>query len=330
MPQSTIVRWSDPKLILVATNLIEDHAFTLHSIYQARASRARVLLVHTIQPAQLRTEATQRMSIVQPDLVVRDAQAKLGELAAEFLREGIECEPIILSGPPEEQIPLFAKARCVDRIIIAARTASGVERLIGGSVVDAVILRVDVPVCTIGRHTRPDPSSTFPPSRILLATSLELESQMLVSFASTLAEQHHSHLTLLHVLDSGRTTEQDRELARFDVRKRLLGLIPKGARHRHQPVVLIPDGDPASVIPDAAETLLQDLVILGGPSPSLFSWILGTGVVHRVIDVAKCPVITIRSPTNAAINKEYLQDAIDVDATLAHSKECSEEAISSR
>ncbi len=319
MPQSTIVRWSDPKLILVATNLTEDHAFILHSICQARVSQAKVLLVHTISPFYLRTEVADKASVDQPNLVVRDAREKLDQLAAELRREGLECEPIILNGLPHEQIPLFATIRNVDRIIVAARTASGVERLIGGSVADAVISRVDVPVCTIGRHTRSDPSSTFPPCRILLATSLQPGSELLVSFASALAERHESRLTLLHVLDSDHMTQQDRELARFDVRKKLLGFIPNEARHRHQPVVLIPEGDPTIVIPDATGTLSQDLVILGGPSPSLFSWILGTGVVQRVIDVAKCPIITIRCPTNAAMNQEYRKDAIDTDAALTRS-----------
>ena len=137
MPQNTIVRWSDPKLILVATDLIEDHTFILHSNLSGESDPgARVLLVHTISPAYLRTEVVHRAAVDRPNLVLRDAQAKLDELAAELRREGIECEPIILNGPPDEQIPLFAMTRDVDRIIVAARTASGVGRLIGGSVAD--------------------------------------------------------------------------------------------------------------------------------------------------------------------------------------------------
>lgn len=315
MPQNTIVRWSDPKLILVVTDLTEERTFIPHCIHQARVSFARVLLVHTISPRYLVTAA----SIVQPNCVARDARAKLNELAADFRREGVECEPIILNGLPEEQIPRFAQSRIVDRIIVAARTASGVERLVGGSVAEALISRVEIPVCTIGRHIRPDPASTFPPRRILLATSLQPGSQMLASFASTLAELHQAQLTLLHVFDAGIMTAQEQEFARFDIRRTLLGLIPKEARHRHQPVTLIPEGDPTKIIPDAAGTMSQDLVILGGSFSSLISWILGTGVVHRVIDEATCPIITIRSPADSATNGEYRRDAADAEVTLAHS-----------
>ena len=68
MMQSTIVRWSDPKVILVATNLVEDHTFMLHAIYQATLSRAKVLLVHVIPSFQLREEAVYWTPCSQPSL----------------------------------------------------------------------------------------------------------------------------------------------------------------------------------------------------------------------------------------------------------------------
>ena len=330
MTQSTFVRWTDPKVILVATNLLEDHAFMLHAVYQTALSRAKVILVHVIPPFYLRSEAVYGMPSVQPNLVVRNARAKLDELAAKFRWEGIDCEPMILNGLPEEQIPLIVKSRVVDRIIVASRAASGVERLIGGSVAESLISGVEIPVCTIGRYMRPDLACATQPERILLATSLQPGSPMLVSFASRLAELHHSHLTLLHVLESVGRTEQERELAQFKARQKLSGLIPKEARYRYRPVLLVPEGDAKTVIPDVAGWSAQDLVILGGSFPSLFSWILGTGVVHRVIVEAKCPVITIKSPARSATENSFLRDATDAGEAHAHSIGCTEETVSGR
>lgn len=330
MMRSTIVRWSDPKVILVATNLVEDHTFMLHAIYQATLSRAKVLLVHVIPSFQLREEAVYSTPCSQPSLIARNVKAKLDELAVEFEWQGIECEPIILNGLPEEQIPLFVKSRNVDRVIVAARFASGVERLMGGFVAEALISGVEIPVCTIGRNLRPDSACTAPPKRILLAASLQAGSTMLVDFASILAEMHDSRLTLLHVLDSTGMAEQERELARFKAQLRLSGLIPKEARHRHQPVLLIAEGDPAKVIPDAVGSMTQDLVILGGSFHSLFSRIHGTSVVHRVILEATCPVITIKSPFGSASEKPFLHEAMDAGEALAHSMGLAEEAVSGR
>jgi len=330
MTKNTIVRWSNPTVILVATNLVEDRTFMLHAICQATLSRAKVLLVHVIPPFYLRTESVYRTPFVQPVLVAHNVKAKLDELAAAFRWGGIECEPIILNGLPEEQIPLFVKSQVVDRIIVAARTASGVERLMGCSVAETLISTVEVPVCTIGRHVRPDSACTISPERILLATSLQQESPLLASFASTLAELHQSHLTWLHVLGSDGMTEQERVLARFNARKRLSSLIPKEARHLHKPVLLISDGAPTKEIPDAAGSMAQDLVILGVSFPSLFSWILGTSLVHRVIVEAKCPVITINYPASSATERPFRGDAIDATATIALSIECKEETATSQ
>ena len=330
MAQNTIVRWSNPKVILVATNLVEDHTFKLHVISQATLSRARVILVHVIPHFYLRSASLYGTPFVQPVLVVRDARTKLDEMAAAIREEGIECESNILTGLPEEQIPLFVKSRTVDRVIVAARNAPGVERLIGGSVAEALISGVQLPVCTIGRHMRPALACATPPERILLAASLQPENSMLASFASSLAELHHSQLTLLHVLDSAGMTKEERELARFRARQMLSGLIPREARHRQHPVLLITEGDPTRVVPDAVSSMLQDLVILGGPYPSLFSWILGTSVVHRVIAEAKCPVITIKCQAGAATERPFRDGAIEADATHAHSMVCPEETVSSK
>jgi nucleotide-binding universal stress UspA family protein len=330
MTQSTVVRWSDPKEILVATNLVEDRTFMLHAIYQAARSRAKVLLVHVIPPFHLRTETVYGTRFVQPSVVVRNVKAKLDKLAAEFQWEGIDCEPIILAGLADEEIPLFLKSRDVDRIIVESRAASGVERLLGGSVAEALISGVEVPVCTIGRHVRSGSTCTISPERILLATSLQTGSPMLVNFACALAELHRARLTLLHVLDSARMTGQEREMARFEARQKLSGMIPNDAKHLHQPVLLIPEGDPTKVIPDAAGSMSQDLVILGGPFPSLFSWILGTSIVHRVIAEAKCPVITIKSPVGSTNERAFRRDAINAGAAIAHSVECNDETVTSR
>ena len=330
MAESMIVRWSDPKAILVATNLIEDHTFMLHAVHQATLSRAKVLLVHVVIPHYMRTDATHGTSFMQPTSGARNVKTKLYELAAEFLREGVECEPILLQGLPDEQIPLLVKSRNVDRVIVASRGASGVERLIGSSVAEALILGVEIPVCTIGRQVLPYSAHATQLGRILLATFVRPENAMLARFASALAELHRADLTWLHVLDVDGMTEQEREFARINVRKKLLGLIPKEARHLHEPVLLMPEGDPAKIIPDAAGSMAQDVVILGGPFPSFFSRILGTSVIHRVIVEAKCPVITIKSSAGSATEMPFRRDAVDECETIAHSIARAEEAFSGR
>ncbi len=313
MTQSSIVRWSNPRVILVATNLLEGNGFSLHAINQARLSNSKVLLVHVIQSCLARTESMDEMPTIVPLYQVVSPLAKLNEMADAFQRAGIDCDQIVLRGNPEKQIPLLVKARSVDRVIVSNRNMSGVSRFLEGSVAEELIGTLEVPVCVIGRRARPDVQQGTPLRRILVATSFEPVDELIVAFASTLAEFNGAHLTVLHVLDSARMSGQERELARFASRKRLLELIPKEARHRDQPLCVVREGDPAEIIAFESRSTSQDLLILGSPYPSVLSWLLGTSVVHRVIVDSPCPVVTIRprDPIDEFINAAAAERPVD-------------------
>lgn len=319
MAQSAIARWSNPDVILVATNLFEGYSLMLHAIYQAKLSNAKVLLVHVIPPSYLTTESREdELPFALPNPVVRTVKTKLDEAAMGFRREGVECEPIILRGLPEEQIPLLAKSRSVDRVIVATRTASGVARLVQGSVSEGLMTSLDIPVCVIGRRTHPGPACGTPLRRILLATSLHRGSSQLASFARSLAELNHSNLVFLHVLDTLAINKQQRELAQLAATPGLVGLAPNEAHHTHEPSFLIREGNPASVIVDEVESMSPDLVILGSPQPSVASWSRGESVVHRVVAEAGCPVITMKRTSASAPNK--LHDAAGIEFGLVNAE----------
>jgi nucleotide-binding universal stress UspA family protein len=306
MKQSAIVRWSDPQVILVATNLLEGHTLMLHAIYQAKLSRAKVLLVHVVPPSHLDARADNRMPTIVPSHLVRNVKATLEAMAEVFEREGIECEPIVLRGVPGQQIPLLIGSRSVDRVIVANRNVNGVSRLVDGSVAEDLIADSGVPVCIIGRRAHAGAAGGTSLKRILLATSFEPGCALLARFASTLAELNDSDLTLLHVVNPVGISEQQRELAKFTARQELMALIPNMSRHRQQPQCLVREGDPASIIAKECSSMSQDLLILGSPYPSVLSWLLKTSILHRAIVESKCPVLTLRLEGP----KEYSFDSI--------------------
>jgi nucleotide-binding universal stress UspA family protein len=313
MVQSAIVRWSNPRVVLVATNLLEGNSLMFHAISQAKLSRAKVLLVHVVPPSNSEANVRNGMPVVAPRHQVRNVLSKLNEMVEEFQRESIQCEPVVLSGFPGQQIPLLVKSRSVDRVIIANRNLNGVSRLVEGSVSEELITGLEVPVCIIGRRARPGEARGTPLRRILFATSFEPSSALFAELASTIAELNDSQLTLLHVLDSAGMSEQHKELARFAAQRRLLSLIPVGARHRQQPVCLVQEGDPATIIASKSCSMAQDLLILGSPYPSMLSWLLGNSVVHRVIVEAQCPVLTIRprGPVDDSLGATIAEVPID-------------------
>jgi len=297
MTQSAMSRWSKPELIVVATNLFEGYRLMLHAIYQASLSNAKVLLVHVIPPSYSRNGAAFSPPITLPSPAVPTVKAKLEELAEEFWRAGVLCEPVVLRGLPAEQIPLFVKSRSADRVIVASSNATGVARLVGQSVAQELVSALNVPVCVIGRRTRPGASSNTPLGRILLATPAHPGSLLLVNFARSVAELNHSHLTVLHVLDTEGMDEQQRDGAKWAARRKLTSLVNDRDSYTDQPSLLIREGDAAASILGEAGSMPQDLVILGPANPSIASCILSNSVAHRVVLESQCPVIIVNSAT---------------------------------
>ena len=316
MARNTIARWSNPEVILVATTLLEDHTLMQHAIFQARLSNATVLLVHVIPPSYLKTEGNCSSPFILSSPTVRVIRAKLDEAVKEFQREGILCEPIVLKGLPEEEIPPFVKSRSVDRVIVATRNISGVARLIEGSVAETLIDVLEVPVCVIGRRTREAAAFGTPLGRVLLATSLHSASSLLASFASALAEVSHAHLSLLHVLVSEGMSEQQFEVVQLAARRRLSALVPNEARHRLQPLLLVREGDPATIILEEAGSLSPDIVILGSPHSSTASRLFSSSVAHRVVLESKCPVMTIKSVPGSSA--EEVHEVASAEALSTH------------
>lgn len=317
MGKNPIVRWSDPEVILVATNLLEGQTLILHAVYQAGLSRASVLLVHVIRPSDLRADVPNGMPAFVSIPAERAVKTELDGIAKEFQSAGILCEPITLTGDPAEQISQLVKSRPVDRVIAATRYASGVARLVKPSVAEELIATLDVPVCIVGRRAHLPPACGKPIDRILLATSLHSRSPLLASFASTLAELNQSQLTLLHVLEAQGSCAQERELARLSAHRKLRSLIPHEARHRYQPILMVREGDPASIILEEACSLPQDILILGSPNPSKVSHFLTNSVVHRVVVESQCPAITVGA--SSAISAEERSESAIAELMSTHS-----------
>lgn len=309
MAKDAIARWSYPETILVVTDPFENHPLVLYAISLARLSGAKVLLVDVIPPSPLPTEVSDRRKFALRSPAIRTIGAPLEETAQEFRREGISCDPIVLQGRPEIELPRLVEAKSVDWLVIATRNTSGVARLIEEPNVEKLMEVLDVPICVIGRRAMASAAPDFSCRRILLATSLHSTSLMLASFASAFAEANHAHLTVLHVLVSNGNSEQQFELDRMAARQKLTALLPNKARQRFQPLLLIREGDPAAVILDVANSLSQDIVIIGSSHPPNPSRLISSRVVRRLVVDSRCPVISVR-PAASSLNQEVRQMAI--------------------
>lgn len=297
MRETSMERWCHPKLIVVATNLLEGPAVMLEAVQQAKHSRAQILLVHVIRPSASTPKVDRHLPRFVPSPALELARADLNLLARQFQYEGVLCEPILLEGHPAEQIERLVSSRNVDRVIVAASGHRGVEHLILGSLTEALAGELSVPVCILGRHV--SHRSANPKPHILAATSLRPSSALCPIFAAGLARANGGSLTLLHVLELPPAGPS----AYTEARKRAVielhdSLSPEETDFC-KPEYLVGDGTPAEEILKVARAAQCDAVVMGAPLNSLVCRILGGSVIHEVVSEAACPVFTVK-PTNVA------------------------------
>ena len=287
-------RWGKPDAILVATTLKDIPHLVPHAIAQAKLSAAKVLLAHVIEPSYLRTHPAAGAPFVIPEPAIREVQDELGRIVKQFQWKGVLCEPVVLKGLAEEQIPALVKQRNIDRVIVGTRSAGFVERTLLGSVADDLLHELDVPVCVIGPHVRPQVQMDREPGSILFATSLHHTGEQAAQFAIDLANLYQSRLTLLHVMRTTGASENERRRLRHQKEDELSSLITEEARLWASPSIAIREGDPAGEILAESAEMSAELIVLGATGASKASRLLATGVAYRVIAEAKVPVITLR------------------------------------
>jgi len=79
----------------------------------------------------------------------RLASEELARYVAENVPPGIECRPIVADGFPADAINAIANAEHADLIALGTHGRSGLQRLILGSVAEAVMRTAKVPVVTV-------------------------------------------------------------------------------------------------------------------------------------------------------------------------------------
>lgn len=301
MNAEKLQRCANPKLILVATNLADEAVLTCEAAFEARQGGAAILLVHVLRPSSMQATLSPK-----PDSLIRSSHCAaawdaLLRMAKMIEWQGATCEPVLLKGEPVEEIPGLVQQREVDRVIVATRSTRGLERLLAGSVAEALISAVDIPVAVIGPHARTNPFRGVPGGQVLVALSLHHDRADLVEFAASLSICRRSALTLVHVLEGSEHDAAEKELSRGAAHASIISLLRRVKVPLPPFSIAIREGAPYREIPEGDACHGWDLLIMGAPSPRVVPKLPGSGIVHSVIAAASCPVITLRNPAAGAL-----------------------------
>jgi hypothetical protein len=291
--------WSSPEIIMVATNLTDDLTILPHAILQARQSSAKILLVH-VDEAPGHLPSLHKSWCQQPTTRPNAVRSTLHRMAQQLRWVGITCEPAVLHGIPEEELPLFAKTRGVDRLIMgfgddpdltASRRCSFAERVLPG---------MEVPVCVIGRHVSLSSPSGFKAKNITLAVSLNADCDVQLGFASRLAQETHANLSVLHVTECQDSNVDRSTHVPVEVTSRLPLKAWREAELFCPTEISIREGDPALEILRHISSQKEGSIILcsTGIASARQRW--RDSVSYRVLTEARYPVFIVETPARAA------------------------------
>jgi nucleotide-binding universal stress UspA family protein len=234
------------------------------------------------------------------------AQEKIRRLSDRL--SGFPHHTYIRHGKVLEVIDELAREREVDLIVLGTHGRTGLGKLVLGSIAEEIFRHASCPVLTVGprvpslaatiqaRHDRDLPSTQVNFHHVLCATNFHSDAASACSYASSVAAEFHSRLTLLHVIeDYGDRLQEHPGLIDMSLGK-LAELLPDQGGLRYPPEFLALYGSPAEVILEAAGENRADLIVLGlKPSANLNAAThLGGSTAHKVVVGAHCPVLTVR------------------------------------
>ena len=208
----------------------------------------------------------------------------------------------MIVGEPTLGIARAAKLSGADLILMATQGRTGLAHLLMGSITEAVLRTIHVPVLALrpGQEERPLAAV----QRILWATDLSPVSEAAWPYALRLADLLAAELVLLHAVHPAELAG----LADHSVPPpkgwmgRYLTPLEEELEHRKQAVEAvglrahrkIVVGTPAEVIVAEAKEEQADLIVMGTRGRSGLSHVLLGSVAEAVIRKAACPVLAVQ------------------------------------
>ncbi len=255
----------------------------------AKTFGSKLFLLNALMPVPYIGESGMDPVVVQ-QASMDAANEQMKVLAARPEMQGLDREEIFVVMPPVEAILRAAEMHKIDLIVMGSHGASGLEKLVIGSVAEAALRQSPSPVLIIG------PQCKLAPKRfesIVFATDLDAGSLRAAQYAAALAEEANARITLLHVVPKNVRPEDAPDDS--EMRREMQRLLPADAALWSRPSLRVEHGDADRQVLQVAGEQGADLIVMGtrasGPLSDHVPW----STVSRIIRGASCPVMVVRA-----------------------------------
>ena len=207
----------------------------------------------------------------------KKAREQLEAHVAEQITEGVVWKAVVADGLPATSLSSIATSEGADFIILGTHGRGGLQRMVIGSVAEAVMREAPVPVLTVR-------STELPPAvrRVICPVNASDTAAVAASHAARIAAAIGAELTLLHV-STGRG-EKD-----FDAE----ALLPAGGPRSTVVRLAVENADLSSEILRIADSGDYDLIVVGAEHRLLRDVTLFGTTTARVTRHARTPVLTV-------------------------------------
>ncbi len=255
----------------------------------AQEFHARLYVLHAVLPELYGVGVTGPV----PELALKDlenARTRLHEYNERIPElRAVKHKEIVFLGSPSDAIQSAGQAHGIDLLVLGSHGRQGLAKLTLGSVAEWAMRRLTFPVLVAG----PLCEKTFRPIRsILLATDLLRDSLRSAQYASSIAQDYNSRLTLMNVLYPASTAEEQGD-AELTAMAELRHLVPSEWEEWCTLQFEVKTGDIATATLESAQRSKADLIVLGAHHlPPLADHAPRTKL-SAIIRGAHCPVLVV-------------------------------------
>jgi nucleotide-binding universal stress UspA family protein len=270
-----------------------------HGVALARKLKAKLLLLHVVESpsALLYTFPTEAEKVERQRR--EQAEKMLPVLISPGDRDDLDIRFLVKTGELEETIEDVIHKEEADAVVMGTHGRTLFGRLLIGSVAQALLRKLGVPVLTVCRV-----SHALDFKRILFGTDLGPGSEKAFQFALDLANATGSTLVVAHSIDKrpAVTYETPDVKAVFDeehrqalkhTNERFAEFEAEGKRQKLNVECILAEGDPAEALVRIADETVADLMILGLRKKGTVTRTLLGSTAEPVIRTAHIPVLSV-------------------------------------
>lgn len=201
---------------------------------------------------------------------------------------GLQVKGTLLFGSPAHEIIRLADKLRAACIVVGTEAKSGLERLLLGSVAEAVIRKSDHPVIVVGPQAAAMAKQTIPWKHLMLACDTDEGVTEAARLAGDIASRHHARLTIFTVREEGIVSPSE---GQFDT---LEAMMSRDAWLAVKPQCLIREGEPTQQIIRMAEDSQADLLVMSVRRGGELSTHMPPRLTANVLRMSRCPAMILR------------------------------------